>query len=259
MYRRIVLAVLAVLAMLFIPASAHATPQSPCANGNPTDLCDGITVVDEPPGVNCVNGGLKVTVPSKSEVTDKVYRTDPRPEPEPQVDTYYVCNGLNGLPGADGNNGVDGSDGLPGTSGPVGPSGPVTTALQGPTGPPGPQGAPVPTTVPAPAPTCSSSRVATWTMFVARNHRVRNLRVTFEGNTVLPAAGRTKGGRIRYVVPIDLTGLPRGIYVARARYEVSVKGRRFVKNQHTHYFRACYGNPKGGRLEGPNRFPVELL
>ena len=56
-----------------------------------------------------------------------------------------------------------------------------------------------------------------------------------------------------------MTGLPRGIYVARVRYRVSRNGGRFVRNTHVHYFRTCYFNVRGGIAEGPNRFNVEVL
>ena len=58
----------AVLLCLIAPAVASANPvpdnppQSPCAHGNPTDLCDHVVVIEEPPGLNCPNGGIKVII-----------------------------------------------------------------------------------------------------------------------------------------------------------------------------------------------------
>ena len=62
-----------------------------------------------------------------------------------------------------------------------------------------------------------------------------------------------------FVATINMRGLARGIYVARVRYRVSVRGREFRRATHVHYWRTCYGNPKGGGPEGMNRFPVELI
>jgi hypothetical protein len=57
-----------------------------------------------------------------------------------------------------------------------------------------------------------------------------------------------------YRVTIDMSGLRRGVYVARVRYRID--GQRSTR---IHYYRACTGNPKGGGPEGPNRFPVTVL
>jgi hypothetical protein len=128
MFRLITLLVMS-LVFLAVPAVANAghassSPQSPCHNGNPTDLCDdddhdddddggdddddddngngnGPTVVTEPPGANCPAGGVKVTF---------------------RDNTFFICNG------------VAGPTGPQGPAGPQGPSGPM--------GPIGPQGIP---------------------------------------------------------------------------------------------------------------------
>ena len=68
---------------------------------------DDITVVVEPPGENCVNGGIKVTVTTTPE----------DPEQEPVETVYYVCNGQDGEPG------TPGTPGEPGDPGPPGPPG----------------------------------------------------------------------------------------------------------------------------------------
>jgi hypothetical protein len=57
-----------------------------------------------------------------------------------------------------------------------------------------------------------------------------------------------------FIVRIDSRGLPRGIYFGRIRY--TVDGRRGTRH---HGFRFCYGNPKGGDGEGPNRFPIDVV
>ena len=65
---------------------------------------------------------------------------------------------------------------------------------------------------------------------------------------------RTPQGRRMLRVRIDSRGLPRGIYFARIRYRVN--GRLGTRH---HGFRFCYGNPKGGGGEGPNRFPIDVV
>ena len=81
---------------------------------------------------------------------------------------------------------------------------------------------------------------------------------SFEGNRARTRRGSFRGNRRAYRIRIDMRGLPRGIYVAKARYRVD-KGRGFRRSQRVHYYRACYGNPKGGGIQGPNRFPVTVL
>jgi len=82
---------------------------------------------------------------------------------------------------------------------------------------------------------------------------VTNLRASFEGVRA-PVTRSTRRGRQVFVVRIDMSGLQRGIYVARVRYRID--GRRSTR---IHYFRPCVGNPKGGRREGPNRIEVTVL
>ena len=72
-----------------------------------------------------------------------------------------------------------------------------------------------------------------------------------------------------------MRGLTKGIYVARVRYRItrialpglgvtlddpdSFGRPSRIDRRKIHYFRACYGNPKGGGGEGPNAYPVTLL
>jgi hypothetical protein len=90
----------------------------------------GITVTAEPAGANCAAGGIRIDVerrrPPKDEAPALVAMgLEPLPvilpPPPPEVDTFYICNGVNGTNGADGG---------PGPAGPVGPAGAV-----GPAGP----------------------------------------------------------------------------------------------------------------------------
>jgi hypothetical protein len=60
-------------------------------------------------------------------------------------------------------------------------------------------------------------------------------------------------------VTINLSGLPRGVYTARVRYRVSIRGSRFFRNTKVSHRRACYGNVRGGFGEGLNRFPIALI
>jgi len=278
---------------LALPAVAPAQ-QTPCANGNPTDLCDRVVVVAEPPGANCPNGGVKIIVIRGLE--------DPNDRDNDPVDLiFFVCNGVNGLPGSQGppgppgppgvkpvitvelagpncpNGGVkivlprEGPDdengrptdavffvcnGLPGTVGPPGAQGPA--GAPGPQGVPGPAGPAGPRGTDAP-PACTSGRTAQWRVIVVRTHRVRRLKAFFEGSPTPVTRTRTRGGRVMYVVRISLSGLPRGVYTARIRYQVSVRGGPFRRGTHISIRRACYGNVRSGYGEGLNRFPIALI
>jgi Collagen triple helix repeat (20 copies) len=166
----------------------------------------------------------------------------------------------------------------PGPQGPPGPAGPPgTPGAPGQPGTPGQPGAPGPAGPPGVNPllpesvTCISNRVATWRVIVRRGLRIRRVRFSFEGVPATFTRGRTPGGRRVFRVRIDMRGLPRGIYVARVRYRV-VDGSLLdrladgafgrpgrLDRRKVHYFRTCYGNPKGGGGEGPNQYPVTVL
>ena len=133
----------------------------------------------------------------------------------------------------DGRDGLDGQDGRDGERGPRGPRGRTTEV-------------------------CTSSRIASWRIVVRRAHRVRNVRITFEG-VAAPTRRGFRFGRRAFRARIDMRGLPKGVYVGRIRYQVSRNGGPFRRNTHVHYWRTCTGNPKGGVKEGPNRFPVEVI
>lgn len=266
---------------LALPAVAPAQ-QTPCANGNPTDLCDQIVVVVEPPGANCPNGGVKIIV-----IRGQLDSEPNRPPNDPDDLIFFVCNGANGLPGPPGPPGPPGRtpvitvepagpncptggvkievpgdgtffvcNGLPGTAGSSGPPGstgaPGPQGVPGPVGPAGPRGAEAP-------PACTSGRTAHWRVIVVRTHRVRHLRAFFEGSPTPVTRTRTRGGRVMYMVRINLSGLPRGVYTARIRYQVSVQGRPFRRGTNISIRRACYGNVLGGYGEGLNRFPIALI
>ena len=74
-----------------------------------------------------------------------------------------------------------------------------------------------------------------------------------------PVQSGVRRGRQAFRVTLSMAGLPRGIYVARVRYRVSRDGGPFRRNTRVHYYRTCYGNPLGARLEGPNRFQITAL
>jgi len=164
-----------------------------------------------------------------------------------------VIAGPPGAPGAPGANGQNGQNGQNGANGQNGQNG--APGATGPAGAPGAPGRSVATAV------CTSSRTARWVLVVRRSVRVRNVTASFEGRRA-PIRRRTLGGRVSYVVTIDATGLNRGIYTARVRYRIAnpaVNGgreRRFTK---VHYYRPCYGNPKGGLREGANQFSRTIL
>lgn len=263
--------------------SHHGGGGHPCLNGNPTDLCDDngdrIIVVSEPAGDNCPNGGIKIIITrglDGKEFSGDVERV------------FYVCNGEDGQPGPVGPQGppgpaptvtvvaepagatcttggqrvtvnavsfviCNGLNGAPGATGPAGPAGPQGPA--GPAGPAGPQGPPGST--PATA-TCVSKRIGRWRIIVRRVHRVRNVRISFEGVTAPFRETRSRGRRV-FIARIDMRGLPQGLFVGRVRYDVSNRGRPFRRGTNIHYWRTCLGNPKGGGKEGPNRFPVQII
>ena len=126
---------------------------TPCANGNPTDLCDGnVVVVPEPPGVNCPAGGVKITIQRGRPDTVAVLQGRPGDDddgrPNRPDETFYVCDGEPGPTGPAGPTGPIGPGGPGGPVGPIGPAGPAGPAgppgvvgLPGPAGPPGPPGA----------------------------------------------------------------------------------------------------------------------
>jgi hypothetical protein len=99
-----------------------------------------------------------------------------------------------------------------------------------------------------------STRIAKWRIIIAQGVRFRLRSATFEGSPAQVTRTRTPAGRRMFIVRIDSRGLPRGIYFGRIRY--TVDGRRGTRH---HGFRFCYGNPKGGDGEGPNRFPIDVV
>jgi len=219
---------------------------------------DGIVIVPEPAGENCEFGGVKIIIFDKRKGLE-----------DPDADILFVCNGAPGEPGP---------PGPPGetpvvTVEPPGancPEGGVKIEIgeqvffvcngvptQGPVGPQGPAGAPgVNPLLPE---ACASTRTARWRVIVVRSHRVRGLRAFFEGSRTPVTRGRTPNGRVMYTVRINLSGLPRGVYTARVRYRVSVRGGSFRRGTHVSHRRACYGNVRGGFGEGLNRFPIALI
>ena len=264
--RRIFLVMMAMSAGMLMPSTANAQ-QTPCANGNPTDLCDRVIVVVEPPGANCPNGGVKITV-----VRGRLDSDADRPANDPDDLVFFVCNGVNGLPGPQGPPGPPGLTPVitvepAGTNCPAGgvkiqvPGDgtffvcngvPGVPGQQGPAGPVGPSGTDAPEA-------CISGRIARWRVIVVRTHRVRNLRAFFEGSPTPVTRTRTRGGRVMYVVRINLSGLPRGVYTARIRYRVSVRGHPFRRGTRISYRRACYGNVRGGYGEGLNLVSIALI
>jgi hypothetical protein len=91
-------------------------------------------------------------------------------------------------------------------------------------------------------------------LVVRRDVTVTNLRALVEGVGTTFVKSRTRDGRVKYTVAVDLKGLRAGVYTARVRYRVD--GRRNTK---IHLFRTCTFNPKGGRPEHLNRFAITVL
>ena len=257
--RRIwMIVMLAALGTLALPglARANGMPRTPCANGNPTDLCSRVVVVVvvEPPGPNCATGGIKVVIVHGSIDAGAIVRPRPHPKPpppDPRDEIFFVCNGLNGVPGP------------PGPAGPPGPPGPPGVSVVVVVEPPGVNclagGVKITSAdgtffvcngVPVPTPSaCISHRVARWHLIVRRNVRVSRIRTTFNG---FPAS-RTRvvrRGRVNFFVRIDLRGKEPGVYVARIRYRLRrVGSTRSVPRTKVHFYRTgCPGQYGPGGL-----------
>ena len=151
--RRAVMAVSAVMAVLAasaVPAMADQTRPP-----DPGGVSRGITVVAEPPGPNCLAGGIRVHVPSHGQEVFFICNGATGPQGPPGMgvvvtvepaganctnggikivqdpETFFVCNGLNGLPGAVGPQGPPGPQGPAGAPGAPGTS-PVISVVPGP-------------------------------------------------------------------------------------------------------------------------------
>ncbi len=81
-----------------------------------------IDLSEEPPGANCAEGGVRIDV--------GIDDGDPSGTPGNAIlesgeidETFYVCNGEDGLDGQDGEDGLDGQDGLDGEDGAPGANG----------------------------------------------------------------------------------------------------------------------------------------
>lgn len=68
-----------------------------------------LNVTDEPAGVNCENGGVKIDVGTDDNQNNML-------DEEEIDDTFYVCNGIDGNPGAPGAGGGTGSSGTDGNN-----------------------------------------------------------------------------------------------------------------------------------------------
>lgn len=126
------------LKLLIVPAVVagfvllpSASAQEPCSL--PPEVCAAqpsqISVAVEPPGDNCENGGIAITVtplpptptPEPTDTPEPEPTDTPDPEPTPTVtavaaqdepEIFYVCNGATGADGMDGSgdNGDSGDD-----------------------------------------------------------------------------------------------------------------------------------------------------
>ncbi len=248
---------LALAAGLLMPSLASATekppPRSPCAHGNPTDLCDHVVVVSEPVGENCPTGGIKIVIVHGAvdpAAVVKVARTVHPPKNDPPDEVFYVCNGLNGVPGP------PGPAGPPGAPGPEGPAVIVTVEQPGVNCAAG--GVKITTTegsffvcngVPVPTPqSCVGTRVASWHLVVRKSVRVSRVRFSFNGRATTFTTFRIQ--RLHYRARVDLRGLPPGIYGARIRYNLRrVGSTRVTQRSKVHLYRiGCPGQYGPGGL-----------
>jgi hypothetical protein len=279
------LSLLAVTAGLVLAAPSTALaggnppdegPGWPCSYVKSDDKCgdhdregDRIEVIELAVGdENCPNGGIKVILTHDRDRDGHKYADG---WGHNDRERFFICNGADGEQGPPGPIGPEGpqgpagppgpegpagDDGAPGPAGPTGPTGNTgATGTQGPAGPTGPAGPRGDT------PTvniCTSRRIARWTLVLRNRVTVSNFRAQFEGVNAR-VTRTTYRGRRAIRVAIDMRGLHRGIYTARAVYRIRVGDGRLRRTQRVHHFRPCYGNPKGGGPESPNRFPIDIL
>jgi hypothetical protein len=234
----------------------HGSSPPPSCHEKSSHGCDGVKVEQEPAGLNCSAGGIKVTV---------------------KYDTFFVCNGTTGPQGPPGA-GVTVTPEPAGANCPVGgvavtASGRTFYVCNGAAGPQGPQGVPGPQGLPGkPGPAgkaprqCTSTRIAFWRVIVLPGHTIRNLLAFFEGArtqaTLTTYHGGVRGlvGRPMYLVRVPLAGLHHGVYAAQVYYRSSDRpGGRFRLHTRNHIYRTCYGNPKGARLPGLNRLSFSTI
>jgi hypothetical protein len=183
--RRFTLAAALVVAALLAVAGVAAAnePQSPCANGNPTDLCDGhITVTVEPAGPNCQFGGIKVVVQHGrlDGSAPPALQEGNGPPPDPPDSTTFVCNG---------------------GPGPAGPTGPP--------GPPGPPGATTIVTPPV-AKRCGPSVRLRVRFLLPARFDGRRVQLTIQGPSTTAVRFR---GSVPVLTPRFGQGTQRFIYV----------------------------------------------
>ncbi|MCC6713090.1 MAG: hypothetical protein IT344_06985 [Candidatus Dadabacteria bacterium] len=99
----------------------------------------------EPPGANCENGGVKIESGRDTNQNGVL-------DPDEVEETFYACNGEDGLPGPPGSPGPPGPPGEPGEPGEPGPPG--EPGEPGPPGPPGPPGTLLNISEEPPGPNC---------------------------------------------------------------------------------------------------------
>ena len=208
------LAALVAVGLLAVPSLAAANPpdnhhpQDPCRH-NPTTLCDSdtVVVVEEPPGENCPNGGVKLTV-IRDGGHVKEFGEDRATE------DFYVCNGEDGEPGPPGPPGPPGEDGEDGA-----PGAPGTPGADGAPGPPGPPGADGEDGTDAD--TCVNGRRLSPLFLPIRRPWQRSfptsgrVRVRINGDTQVRRILRTDSGRA--YVRVVVRGLPCGVYPITVR------------------------------------------
>lgn len=257
----------------------HHKPPPTCRDKT-SHSCDNVTIVEEPAGLNCAEGGIKIIVGRADHI-------------DHHADVFFVCNGATGPQGPPGpgltvvaeppgenceaggiavttdGGTVDTADdqtffvcnGVPGPPGPPGPAG-----APGPAGTPGPAGAPGPAGPRGTAPRqCVSTRVAFWRVIVLPGHSITKLRAFFEGVrtsftvTTYHGGVRSLRGRPMFRVRVPLVGLRHGVYSVKVVYERSIRGGPLRHSTRNHLYRTCYGNPKGGRLPGLNRLSYTAI
>jgi hypothetical protein len=189
-------------------------------------------------GETCSGGGVEIVSLGYLTVEGKVKELEGQPITI-AIGYAVVCTGRDGQDGAPGEQGPAGKDGAPGTNTIVYMTAPGQTRTADAGGVAG-----------VTATNEVSSRVAKLRIVARKGHTIRHLRVALEGRAV--RIKRT--GKRTWIARINLSGLPRGTYVAHVTARVNGRTVR-----HAHLYRVLYGNPKGGTATGANSSPFVRL
>jgi Collagen triple helix repeat (20 copies) len=151
-----------------------------------------LTTTAEPAGPNCPDGGTKIETGLDRDDNGSL-------SPSEVDDTYYACDGTQGIQGNTGPQGSMGPQGLPGPAGAAGPQGPPgntgPTGIAGPAGAAGPQG---PAGPPGAAGPQGTSGVANWERLGATESLVVSGKSATSVTTTCTGTKKVIGGGCTY-------------------------------------------------------------